>query len=135
MGRFLAAHYSGRGVVANDIGAITWLADFKLLDIAALASVEVADARRRNAISAEFLQRLAGEQDMDIGVAYENWLPWNRLPPKWIPVGEWTIPDNVICAEPTVLFFAVDPAEAGPLARRLREFAPSLPAAVRSTVF
>jgi hypothetical protein len=72
---------------------------------------------------------------MEIGITYETWLPGQELSPKWTRVGEWTIRDNVICAESTVLFFAVEPAEAAPLAERLRAFAKSLPGSVSWKVF
>ena len=47
MGRFLAEHYEGTTVTANDIGAITFLADIGCVDLVGLASMEAAQLRRK----------------------------------------------------------------------------------------
>ena len=49
MGLFFGEYYRGETVALNDIGAVSWLAPVKVVDLVGLASPEVADARRRDA--------------------------------------------------------------------------------------
>jgi aryl-alcohol dehydrogenase-like predicted oxidoreductase len=49
------------------------------------------------------------------------------LPMEWIPVGEWTIRDNVVCGGDTVTFFAVGANEARQVSENLRSFSNRLP--------
>ena len=42
-------------------------------------------------------------------------------------MGEWTIPNNVVCGEATVSFYAFTEEEAGRLLNALKTFAPEMP--------
>ena len=65
---------------------------------------------------------------MRIAIVYDNWFTGPKaLPARWKHVGKWTIPNNVVCGDATVSFYAVDEAEAGRLSESLAEFSPSLP--------
>ena len=48
-------------------------------------------------------------------------------------MGEWKIPNNVVCRDDTLTFYAVDPAEAPYLARSLRQFCLRLPRDIAQT--
>jgi len=52
----------------------------------------------------------------------------NILPGQWVPVGTWTIPNNVICGGDNVTLFAVIPNAAPHLAQDLTDFSSQLPA-------
>src|SRR6185436_5620763 len=59
MGRFLARFYPGQGVAANDIGAICFLADLRVLDLWGLASRDVAEAKLTGTYSTARIGELA----------------------------------------------------------------------------
>ena len=128
MGLFLHRFYEGQSIAANDIGAISYLADLKLLDLAGLASREVAALQRDKQLDAAHVKPLTDAHGTSIAVVYEAWFEGVR--DDWVKVGEWKIPDNVICANDTVSFWAVNPSQRDSLAANLRAFAPELPGGV-----
>jgi hypothetical protein len=71
--RFLREHYTGRTVVANDVGCINWLADIRCLDNWGLATNEVFRAKTRGLLSSALLDSLSRDRDARIAVVYDNW--------------------------------------------------------------
>ncbi|HXU11208.1 MAG TPA: hypothetical protein VN898_04520, partial [Candidatus Binatia bacterium] len=130
MGLFLREYYPGARVVAHDVGAINYLADLECLDVVGLASREVFDLKLQGAFDTEAIARLSS--GFDLAVLYDGHLGRRGgIPAGWVKVGSWTIPDNVICSEDTVSFYATEASRAGELASRLRLFGARLPADVR----
>lgn len=131
MGRFLARFYAGQVVAANDIGAICYLADVRVFDLWGLASREVAEAKLAGRYATPWIAQRARAQGVRVAVLYERWLDAaGGVPPEWVRAGRWRVGRNVVLGDRTVAFYAVDPAEAGPLADNLRAFAPALPPGV-----
>jgi hypothetical protein len=130
MGRFLSEAYPGAAVAVNDIGAVDYLADVKLLDLMGLASVDVAAHIRAGTYNPRALDSLVRDHGVRVAVIYRDWL---RVPSQWRWVGDWTIRHNVVTGGATVSFYAVDPAEEEPLAEKLRRFGPRLPATVEQS--
>jgi hypothetical protein len=131
MGRFLARYYPGASVAANDIGAIDWLADLRVLDLWGLASREVAEAKLTGRYTTVGIVELARSRGVRVAVIYERWLDSaGGVPPEWVRAGRWRVASNVVLGDRTVAFYGVDTAEAAALADRLRAFAPELPAGV-----
>lgn len=129
MGLFLREYYNGETVVANDIGAINYLADIVCLDLVGLGSVQPVRASAVRQFSPAFVESWARVSDARIAMIYENW--WRRaLPPSWIKVGEWTLPEKTTAGDPTVSFFAVNEDEVEPLRAALMAFEPQLPGGV-----
>ena len=129
MGLFLREYYTGEKVVANDIGAINYLADIRCVDIWGLANLEVAKARMDGSYGTEFVANLAERENAAIAVVYPHITETGEsgLPSDWMYAGEWKISDNIICTSDTVQFYAVDPAEWEGLMNNLREFSERLP--------
>ncbi len=128
MGLFLRKFFEGRGVAANDIGAINFLADIRCLDLWGLGSIDVARAKMRGSYGTAEIEQLARRKKIDIAVVYDEWYAeYGGLPRSWSKVGEWTISDNVIAGGTTVSFYAVDPAQASYLAEALKQFSDKLP--------
>ena len=125
MGLFLHRFYEGQSVAANDIGAITYLADLQLLDLAGLASREVAFLQRSRQLNAAQVKSLTEARGTIIAIVYEGWFEGIR--DNWTKAGEWRIENNVICASDTVSFWAVEPSRESVLLESLRTFAPELP--------
>jgi hypothetical protein len=131
MGRFLARFYPGQAVAAHDIGAIDSLADLRVLDLWGLASQPVAEAKLSGRYTTPRIAELARVQGVRVAVIYERWLDAaGGVPPGWVRAGRWRVASNVVLGDRTVAFYAVDPAEAVPLAEHLRAFAPELPPGV-----
>lgn len=125
IGLFLHRFYEGQSVAANDIGAISYLADLHLLDLAGLASREVAFLQRSHQLNGPQVKSLTDARGTVVAVVYEGWFQGIR--DNWAKAGEWKIPSNVICASDTVSFWAVDPSGEPELLEHLRGFAPELP--------
>ncbi|MBC7812585.1 MAG: hypothetical protein H7175_15630 [Burkholderiales bacterium] len=131
MGTFLREFYEGQRVALNDIGATTYLADIRLLDLYGLGTYEVATAKLNSDFDVDFIYRIARESNTQIAIVYDSWYP--DLPEQWARVGQWTIQNNISAASPTVSFYAVDPGAREALVNNLREFAPRLPATVHQS--
>jgi len=132
MGLFLRDYYRSQAVVANDIGAINYLADIRLVDVVGLASEEILRRRYDGSCDAALIDSLARQQEAVVAVMYADWFvqQYGPLPAHWRPVGSWTIPDNIACARATVYFVGLGAAAADTLRQNLEAFAPRLPAAV-----
>lgn len=129
MGRFLKEYYNEESVAANDIGAINFLADLKILDIVGLGSIEVAKAKQQRKFSGEWLENLAKEKDVRIAIVYDREL--KNSPTLWTKVGEWEIENNVVGASEVVAFYAVNSEEVDVLRQNLKSFVSKLPHGVR----
>jgi hypothetical protein len=135
MGRFLRQYYQGAAVAANDIGAVNYLADIKLLDLWGLGSPEVAAARLNRTYNTATIRHLARAKGVKVAIAYRLcFTPFGGLPREWVMVGKWRIPANIICAEEIVTFYAVDPSEAPILRRHLLDFSSELPPQVEQSI-
>ncbi len=132
MASFLERYYPGESVAANDIGAINFFADINTLDLWGLGSLEVADARLAGRYGPQEIHRLSRDHGARIAVVYTDWFEqdFGGLPPQWVEVGQWSIPNPLKRGPIVVSFYAVDPEEAAPLAENLRQFRRQLPKAV-----
>ncbi len=126
MGLFVQTYYENSTVALNDIGAVNYLADIHCLDLWGLANVEVAEAKRKHTYQVSDIERLSKQSGTRIAIIYDAWFN-GGLPPEWIRVGRWTIPNNVNVGEDTVSFYAVNPSEAQYLAHSLGDFSSQLP--------
>jgi hypothetical protein len=133
MGLFLRGLPPGSTVMANDIGAISYLADVRLVDLYGLATPETARARRAGRIDRALLARLAAETAPSAIVIYRSWFA-DAVPGEWVEVGTWKVPEKVVVADRTVSFLATSPAAAPRLARALAAFQPQLPPSVSARV-
>jgi hypothetical protein len=127
MAFFLRQFYQGQVVAANDIGAINYLADFHLVDLAGLGTRESAAFKLKQIYGSLQVAAVAEQYSTQIALVYDSWF---QIPAEWTKVGEWQIRDNVVCGDDTVSFYTVDPAAAPSLIENLRAFAPRLPADV-----
>jgi len=145
MGRFLHDFCDDCSVVANDIGAITYLSHIDLLDVAGLGSTEV--ARMRNSGQQLLMPDASGVPPImqpefaryRFIMIYDEWYKLqteeerNRL--GWMRVATLHTPDNLTCACDSVSFYVSDPALLPVYRDKLREFSKGLPERVKLTVF
>ncbi|MEA2174163.1 MAG: hypothetical protein QOD00_1755 [Blastocatellia bacterium] len=131
MALFLRRYYEGSAIAANDIGAINYFADIECLDLWGLATTEVARAKREGKYDTRLIRALGERSRAKIAIVYESWLnEYGGVPVEWSPVGRWRIPENIVCRDDTVSFYALDASETEHLIRSLRDFAPHLPKGV-----
>src|SRR5437868_4649496 len=103
MASFVRQFYRGEGVAANDIGAIGYLADTRLLDLWGLASADVARARREGTYNSQTIYDLAKSHGVKIAILYDGWfIEYGGVPSQWVKVGEWRIPHNIVLGGDTV---------------------------------
>ncbi len=126
MGLFLHTYYEGQNVVANDIGAINYLASIKLLDLEGLGSLEMMPLQRAEKLKQETIAEAVRARDADVIVIYGSWYQ-EKVPDEWVEVGAWQIQNNVICARDTVNFYALTPERAKALIAHLQDFSDRLP--------
>ncbi|SHM92723.1 hypothetical protein SAMN05444266_11416 [Chitinophaga jiangningensis] len=134
MGRFLQQYYPETSVAANDIGAVSFLSDSRIIDVWGLGNNEVAKSKLTGHYSDAFLGGFLKKEHVKIAVIYKNWYS-PELYGKWTSAGDWTIQDNVVCADKIVHFFALDSADAPALRRNLEAFKAELPASVTSAIY
>jgi hypothetical protein len=129
MGLFLRDFYQGKAIAANDVGAVSFLADITCLDLFGLACEEVTGLKREGLFSTKHIDRLTKQRNVRIALLYDDWFGGEvgSLPPQWLRCGDWTILNNIVCGSPTVSFYAVDSLEAVLLINNLRAFSSRLP--------
>jgi hypothetical protein len=128
MGLFLKSHYTGKGIAANDVGAINFLADIRCLDLWGLSSIDIAKAKISQTYNTEFINQISKKKDIEIAIIYSDWLNnYGGVPKSWQKVSDWTIPDNVICGDKTVSFYAVKTEAKDSLLQNLKTFSSKLP--------
>ena len=139
MGLFAKQYLSRNTVVLNDIGAVGYLSDARVVDFFGLSTIEVARAKVKHEYTREFRRALAAKYGARMAILYKkefaetNTRSGGGLPAEWTEVGSWKIPDNRICWSDTVTFYAVDPAYKNDLIADLKQFSPRLPVGVTQT--
>lgn len=125
MARFVERYYPSAPLVLHDIGYIAYVSKGPLLDMAGLASREVAVAKSEGRLDQQLAERMAREHGARIGISYAH--EW--VPGAWERVASWQIGSTRVVGSDTVHFFAVseDPER---LEVFLREFEPLLPSGV-----
>jgi hypothetical protein len=126
-------YYDDEAVVANDIGAIAYLSDAKVLDIVGLGSNEpIAFRRGGTAYDASDVERWARKRGARIALVKVELEPWRALVPKdWKRVVTWRLPRNNVFNDHLLSFYARDGASARQLESRMREFAVTLPPEIK----
>src|SRR5450432_3432439 len=134
MGLFLKAYYKEQTVAANDVGAISYMADLNTIDMWGLGNNEVASARKLGNWNNDFLQKLVADKRTRMAVIYDSWFD-KGLGDKWVKVATWQMPYNYICGDIYVTFYGISQSEAALLKTNLASFAPQLPGDVKVEYF
>ena len=137
MAEFCRTYYSGQTVAVNDVGAVSYLGNVKIMDLVGLADNEVARLRLSHHSDVHHLELLAQARNIALVIAYRDWISrlWGSPASSWREVAEWTKPDNIICGGPTVTFYAPNPDKAAALIQQLAEFKTRLPKEIKVTFF
>ena len=132
MGLFLRQYYAGRAIGLNDVGAVDYLADLRTLDLFGLGDMDVARAKLGNSLDRHTVERITSAHGAEVVFIYDQWFI-GKIPPSWVRVGSWTIPDNVVCFDATVQIYAPGPEWESSAIANLREFSGSLPSDVQQS--
>jgi len=128
LGRFFQTHYpAGTSVAVNDLGAITYLADVRCLDVSGLGSVDVLRYRRSRSFGPTEFSGLLEDHSTEVVVVYRSCLA-GRMPDHLRPVCDWWLPNPY--HEGRVTFFATTTEYANNLRKALISYQPSLPESV-----
>ncbi len=134
MGLFLNSYYHGQTVAANDVGAISYMADLNTIDMWGLGNNEVANARKLGFWDNDFLRSLVTKNQTKVAVMYDSWFD-KDLPAQWIKCATWEMPYNYICGDIKVSFYGITASDAALLRTNLTAFAKQLPADVKVEYF
>lgn len=127
--RFVREYYPEDVVMANDIGALCFLTDAKILDIYGLGSLEPAHFRTEpGGYGKDDLDRWSRDEGARIAIVQLGWGQiTSRLPGDWVLVGVWDVPRNVVFGDTDVGWYATSEAEAEILMKHLGEFSSEVP--------
>jgi hypothetical protein len=134
MAKFLHDYYDDQVVAVNDIGAVSFFKKEKNIDLWGLANIKVARSKKENYCTPAFLDSLSRSEKAGVAIVFDSWFS-DSLLSKWDKVATWTIPDNVICQDSTVTFYAIDRSKTGELRSKLEQYQPSLPYGVHVHYF
>lgn len=126
MGLFVKEYYNGKAIAANDIGAISYLADIQMIDLWGLGSNEVTKARKDHYWNDPFLDTLVHKKNASIAIIYDSWFT-PALYSKWQKAGTWEVSYSFMLGDTKVSFYAIDPAAAEKLKANLKAFSKKLP--------
>ncbi|MFN3781348.1 MAG: hypothetical protein ACK4SO_04150, partial [Candidatus Kapaibacteriota bacterium] len=102
---FLKDNCNNCSVAANDIGAITYFTNIKLLDLIGLANDEVLQLRKKRQLNNEKINVLLAKLKVEFIIIYEHWFEGMEFE-NFTKIGEWKIQKNVVCGGETVSFFS-----------------------------
>jgi hypothetical protein len=134
MARFSQKYYFNEPISANDIGAVAYYTNSKIIDLWGLGTFEVAKSRKEKYWTASFLDSLSKKNQVKMAMAYDVWFN-DSLKNHWQKVASWQIQNNVICGDDEVSFYAVDSSHIPLLKQQLAEFQSSLPSTISVKYF
>ena len=105
MGRFVEEFYQGQSIAANDIGAISYFGDIKLLDIFGLGSMEMIELKRHGNHNTKNVNAIMDRRKVEFMMIYDPWFDYLSFP-NYVKIGEWTVGHNVILGGTTVSFYS-----------------------------
>ena len=134
MARFVRDHLTDKNVALNDIGAVSFFSQSRVVDLAGLATLDVAELRRRKAFDTAMIDQVTRSHDVDVALLYPEYFKGTTaLPAHWIEVQRWHIENRASAAFDVVGIYAATTEAVEPLAGRLNNFTASLPATVQVT--
>ncbi|MDD8019216.1 MAG: hypothetical protein PHP42_12655 [Bacteroidota bacterium] len=127
--RFIKQYYNNSVVAVNDIGAVAYFTDAKILDVYGLGNIEPYFFKNRKAgYSKQDLYNWAHNNGAQIAFLQFQWTEVRRrIPDEWKMVGQWDIPKNVVFADTKVGIYAVDPSAKEELIQNLKTFTTEIP--------
>ncbi len=117
--RFIRSYYPDATVIVNDLGAVTYYTEARILDIVGLGDIEPVRIMRRTAYTSAEVEAWAAPYRPSIAILSLGWsMVVPRIPHEWVRVAVVEVPPDY----DRVGFFAVDREEGWPLHERVAEY-------------
>lgn len=124
--RFLGEFFPNEPVAVNDIGAVAYYTGQPVVDLAGLASLEIAKAKQYQMMRPPLAEDVARvTEGVSVAIVYDEWVPYR--PTSWLLAGRWRIPVCRSCFAPSVSIYATKPEAIPRVVEALRQFTPRLP--------
>jgi hypothetical protein len=106
--RFIRLYYPGDAVIVNDLGAVTYYTEARILDLVGLGDVEPLRFMRRGSYTSGDVTTWTAPHRPSIAIVQLGWsVVVPLIPPEWVKVAEVRVPPH----RNRVGFFAVHPEE------------------------
>lgn len=129
MAEFTKKYYDNSTIALNDIGAIGYYTNAKIVDLWGLADIAVTRSKKQHYWTPEFLDSLCRASQVQTAIIYDVWFT-DSLTRKWSKAATWQIQNNVICGDSKVSFYSLDSLSKNTLQQKLKEFESQLPPSV-----
>jgi len=130
MAMFTKKFYNQNTLALNDIGAVGYFTDSRIIDLWGLADVQVTKSKKQHYWTAPFLDSLSKANDVQLAIIYDSWFP-EPLLKLWNKVATWEIQNNVICGDSIVSFYTLNSSSKDLLKAQLKSFEQRLPSTVQ----
>ena len=113
----------GARIGINDLGAVSFFTESRVLDLYGLGDNRITRAKHdQEDIPAVMAARMR-EEKIDYVICYPDWFGTdNELPSDMVKVETWTLGDNLICGSDTVAFYGTSTEAAEKLAAALERY-------------
>jgi hypothetical protein len=109
MGLFLNQFYKGENIAVNDIGAVSYFADYQQSGFRGIRKRRRSKAKTKKTVYYSTNPGFSYKKEVKIAIVYDDWFKMcGGHPSNWIKVGEWTILNNVVCGGNIVSFYATN---------------------------
>jgi hypothetical protein len=103
--QFIRSYYPGDAVIVNDLGAVTYYTQARILDLVGLGDIEPLEIMRRTAYTSSGVTAWTAPYQPSIAIVSLGWsLVGPLIPPEWVKVAVVDVPPH----RHRVAFFAVD---------------------------
>ena len=107
MANFLRKYKNHANIAANDIGAITYFTNVKLLDLVGLGSYEVLKLKKSGNFNNDSVLKLLLNNNIELILVYDHWFPQISFENSYFKkIGEWKINYNLVTGGSTVSFYS-----------------------------
>jgi hypothetical protein len=138
MAEFFRTYYPNAPIAINDIGAISFYGDPHITDIYGLGSTRITRIRTKDPNKAGNITpgvlSILKKNNVEVAAVYDSWygLREGNIPPDWIKVGAWRVPELTSLGSDTVSFYGMGKENAARLQTNLAEFHAKLPPELQS---
>ncbi|MGF7117797.1 hypothetical protein [Methanobacterium oryzae] len=133
--QFVAKYYNNSTIAVNDLGAMSFYTDARILDIYGLGSKEpVYYLEETGEYNKSDVDNWTKEKSAEIAILQPEWIVIApRIPDSWQMAGTWNTPQNVAFGDTTIGIYAVNSSKKDELIKNLREFSSAIPEEIKQS--
>jgi hypothetical protein len=122
MGRFAKTYLGKETVAINDVGAVSFYSNVNPMDCAGLSDNQIMHLVLNGTMyNPTQFRKLTTERKVHYALVFPH-IYWPMHDKNWVECGKFTTKYNLVCADSTVLFFALDSGYAPYLKSSLAQF-------------